>query len=209
MPLSTPRRNSPMTSNLRRTVAIVAALNLAYFGVEFAVARAIGSVSLYADSIDFLEDASVNTLILLSLGFAAKARRLVGFGLAALLLVPSIAAVWTAWEKLQNPAVADPYQLSLTAFGALAVNTICALLLARVRDHAGSLSKAAFLSARNDMAANIAMIAAAIITLLTPSIWPDLLVGLGIAALNANAAWEVYEAAVSESGDEKKVSPHA
>jgi len=39
---------------LRRTVAWVAALNLAYFGVEFAVARAIGSVSLFADSIDFL-----------------------------------------------------------------------------------------------------------------------------------------------------------
>ena len=30
--------------SLRQTVAIVAALNLAYFGVEFAVALAIGSV---------------------------------------------------------------------------------------------------------------------------------------------------------------------
>jgi len=40
---------------LRRTVLIVALLNLAYFGVEFAVALAIGSVSLFADSIDFLE----------------------------------------------------------------------------------------------------------------------------------------------------------
>ena len=45
---------------LYRAVKIVALLNLGYFGVEFAVARAIGSVSLFADSIDFLEDASVN-----------------------------------------------------------------------------------------------------------------------------------------------------
>jgi Co/Zn/Cd efflux system component len=37
--------------NLRRVVRLVAVLNLAYFGVEFAVARVIGSVSLYADSI--------------------------------------------------------------------------------------------------------------------------------------------------------------
>ena len=44
---------------LRRTVVLVAILNLAYFFVEFGMARAIGSVSLYADSIDFLEDASV------------------------------------------------------------------------------------------------------------------------------------------------------
>ena len=48
---------------LRRVVLIVALLNLAYFGIEFAVAVAIGSVSLFADSVDFLEDASVNLLI--------------------------------------------------------------------------------------------------------------------------------------------------
>jgi Co/Zn/Cd efflux system component len=51
-----------MNLNLRRVVIVVAALNLAYFGVEFAVALAIGSVSLFADSIDFLEDASLNFL---------------------------------------------------------------------------------------------------------------------------------------------------
>jgi Co/Zn/Cd efflux system component len=33
--------------------------NLSYFVVEFAVAVAIGSVSLFADSIDFLEDTSL------------------------------------------------------------------------------------------------------------------------------------------------------
>lgn len=39
---------------LRHVVQLVAILNLAYFGIEFAVALAIGSVSLFADSIDFL-----------------------------------------------------------------------------------------------------------------------------------------------------------
>ncbi len=36
-------------ANLRRVVRLVAILNLAYFGIEFAVALAIGSVSLFAD----------------------------------------------------------------------------------------------------------------------------------------------------------------
>ena len=40
---------------LRRVVVIVAVLNLAYFGIEFSMAEIIGSVSLLADSIDFLE----------------------------------------------------------------------------------------------------------------------------------------------------------
>ncbi|MDI7774751.1 hypothetical protein [Asticcacaulis sp. EMRT-3] len=47
---------------LRGAVIIVALANLSYFGVEFAVARHIGSVSLFADSVDFFEDASVNIL---------------------------------------------------------------------------------------------------------------------------------------------------
>ncbi|MGH8567628.1 MAG: cation transporter, partial [Gammaproteobacteria bacterium] len=81
---------------MRRTVAWVAALNLGYFGVEFAVAVTIGSVSLFADSIDFLEDASVNALILLALAWRAEHRARVGFVLVGLLLVPGIATVWTA-----------------------------------------------------------------------------------------------------------------
>ena len=79
----------------------MALLNLAYFGVEFAVALAIGSVSLFADSVDFLEDTSVNLLILLALGWTMRARARVGMALAVLLLVPGLATLWTAWEILR------------------------------------------------------------------------------------------------------------
>jgi Co/Zn/Cd efflux system component len=41
---------------LRRAVLIVAGLNFSYFFVEFTVALTAGSVSLLADSVDFLED---------------------------------------------------------------------------------------------------------------------------------------------------------
>ena len=60
--------------SLRKVVIIIAVLNLAYFGVEFAVALAIGSVSLFADSVDFLEDASVNFLIAIALGWLQSSR---------------------------------------------------------------------------------------------------------------------------------------
>jgi Co/Zn/Cd efflux system component len=43
--------------DLRRIVRLVAFLNLAYFGIEFAVARLIGSVSLFADRGDAIERA--------------------------------------------------------------------------------------------------------------------------------------------------------
>jgi Co/Zn/Cd efflux system component len=183
---------------LRRVVATVAILNLAYFGVEFAVALAIGSVSLFADSVDFLEDASVNILILAALGFSARIRARVGMALACILLVPGLATLWTAWDKFWTPVAPDPVPLSLAGAGALAVNLTCAFLLARYRHHSGSLTRAAFLSARNDAIANVAIVAAGLVTAATVSAWPDLIVGLAIVAMNADAAWEVWEAAREE-----------
>ncbi|HEY3636302.1 MAG TPA: cation transporter [Caldimonas sp.] len=187
---------APLT--LRCTVVVVAALNLAYFGVEFTVARAIGSVSLFADSIDFLEDASVNALIAFALGWSARRRAGLGSLLALILLVPGIATLVTAWQKLQLPVAPDAALLGATGVGALLVNLACALLLARVRAHAGSLSKAAFLSARNDVVANVAIVVAGGATIATRNAWPDLIIGLGIAALNAGAARDVWRAAREE-----------
>lgn len=183
---------------LRRAVAWVAALNFAYFGIEFAVARAIGSVSLFADSIDFLEDTAVNLLVLLALGWSVRWRARVAMALALLLLVPSALTLWTAWQKFLLPLPPAPVPLSLAALGALAVNLGCALLLARVRMHGGSLVRAAYLSARNDAAANLAIIVAAGATLVWASPWPDLIVGLCILAINADAAREVLAAARRE-----------
>jgi Co/Zn/Cd efflux system component len=182
-----------------RTVAIVAALNLAYFGIEFSVALSIRSVSLFADSIDFLEDASLNILVLLALGMGAVWRARIGMLLAALLLLPGMATLWAAWQKFVEPLAPGPGPLVLAGLGALAVNLACAFLLSRHRSTGGSLAKAAFLSARNDAIANIGIIAAGLVTAwIWYSPWPDLIVGITIAAVNAGAAFEVWETARGE-----------
>jgi Co/Zn/Cd efflux system component len=185
--------------SLRRAVLAVAFLNIAYFGIEFTVALAIGSVSLFADSVDFLEDASVNILIAVAIGWSPRRRAMLGMALAAILLAPALAGLWTAYQKLVAPVAPEPFRLTLTGIGALIVNLSCALILARFRDHSGSLTKAAFLSARNDVLANIAIILAGLVTAtLWRSAWPDLLVGIAIAIMNADAAREIFEAARDE-----------
>ena len=190
-------------SGFRSAVVLVAVLTLAYFGVEFSVALNIGSVSLFADSIDFLEDTSVNLLILLALGWSAYKRSLVGMVLAGILLAPGIATIWMAWQKLGSPVAPAPVPLTLTGSGALAINLCCAFLLARFRKNRSSLVRAAFLSARNDAIANIAIIGAGIVTAATVSMWPDLVVGLGIFAMNLDAAREVFRAARAEHAEAK------
>jgi Co/Zn/Cd efflux system component len=102
-----------MNSSLRKTVILVAILNLGYFGVEFAVALIIGSVSLFADSVDFLEDASINLLIAVGLGWSATSRARLGRALAGILLVPGLATLWTAWDKFLAPTPPAPLPLTL------------------------------------------------------------------------------------------------
>src|SRR3954453_8188046 len=183
---------------LRRAVRGAAQPRLLRGGVR-GRALAIGSVSLFADSVDFLEDASVNFLILAALGWTARNRVRIRMLLAGILLVPGFATLWTAWEKFTAPVPPAPLPLSLAGLGALAVNLSCAFMLARYRHHSGSLTRAAFLSARNDALANVAIIATGFVTaFLWRSAWPDLIVGLGIAAMNADAAREVWKVARAE-----------
>lgn len=189
-----------MTS-LRQTVVIVALLNLGYFGVEFTAALRVGSVSLMADSVDFLEDAAVNILIFFALAWTAARRAKAGMALAGLLLIPAAAFVWTLVAKLLDPVPPEAAPIALVGLGALAVNLTAAFLLARHRKDSGSLTKAAFLSSRNDALANLGIIGAGLVTAAHPSIWPDVLVGLAIAAMNLDAAHEVWKAAQDEATD--------
>ncbi len=176
----------------------MAALNLGYFGVEITVALAIGSVALIADSLDFMEDAAINLLIFAGLGWSLRNRARLGTGLAFIILVPGLATAWAAYEKFSDFVAPAPVPLTVTGLGALLVNLTCALMLARHRDGHGSLTRAAYLSARNDVAANVAIILAGLLTAATLSPWPDLVAALGIAVINADSAFDILKAARRE-----------
>nr|WDS95991.1 hypothetical protein mcr_00028 [Micrococcus sp.] len=183
---------------LKRTVLTVALLNLGYMEVELSVALAVGSVSLFADSVDFFEDFAVNLLIFLALGWSLQRRAALGKVMAVIILLPALAAGWMALVKFGDPEPPDPLALVVTAGGAVLVNLICTVLLSRFRHDGGSLTTAAFLAARNDVIANAAIIVMGLVTAWTLSGWPDLVLGVLIVVLNATAAMEVWETATEE-----------
>ncbi|WP_336885239.1 DUF2127 domain-containing protein [Brevibacterium daeguense] len=199
-----PRRPGPAGDHhvdvrrLRRVVLVVALLNFAYFFVEFGIALAAGSVALLADSVDFLEDTSINLLIFMALGWHPSRRALMGKAMALIILVPAAVAGWEALRRFSDPTAPDVVPVVLASLGAVAVNGAGSWLLVRVRHHGGSLSRAAFLSARNDVLVNVAIIVMAIITVWTGSGWPDLILGCFIVVLALHAAYEVWEAAEEE-----------
>ena len=185
----------------RRAVLIVALMNLAYFVVEFIAAVSIRSVSLIADSADFFEDGAVNLLIFFAATWTLKQRARVGTALTFFFLVPVIAAVWMIALKIINPERPQPLILALTAAGALVVNVIASALLVRHRNVHGSIARAAWLSARNDAIANLAIILSALLSLIIVTGWIDIVVGVGIAVLNLGAARQIWRASRAERLD--------
>ena len=183
---------------LRRVVLIVASLNFGYFFVEFIVARAAGSVALLADSVDFLEDTAVNLLIFVALGWQLRHRALMGKVMAVVILGPAALAGWEAVQRFADPVAPQILPIVLASLGAIVVNGISALLLTTVRSHGGSLSRAAFLSARNDVLVNLSIIAMAAVTVWTRTGWPDLILGCFIILLAVRAAHEVWEVSEEE-----------
>lgn len=186
-----------LNRSARWIVGIVAGINLLGFVVEGIIASIIGSVSLWADAADFLEDFLINALVLAALGWAVASRRKASYVLAGLILIPAAAALATAIYKILNPTPPEPFTLTGTAIFALVLNVVAALLLMRVRG-GGALLKGAWLAARNDVIGNLLIIAAGVVTIYWASIWPDVIVGLLLAAINVSAAKEVFEQARAE-----------
>lgn len=187
-----------MTEALKRTVLKVAALNLAYFTLEFYFAHQFNSVALFSDSLDFLEDASVNILIFLAFSLTLIWRTRLSYLFALLLLLPAVGFLWNAISKLSEPIAPEGTGMALVGLGALFVNLYCALILNKFKNIKGGLAKAAYFSARNDAVSNILIIAAGITTLFWISAIPDLIVGAAIFLMNADSARDILRAARAE-----------
>jgi Co/Zn/Cd efflux system component len=80
---------------------------------------------------------------------------------------------------------------------ALAANTTCFALLWRQRSDGINL-RSTWLCSRNDLVANGAVLVAAALVARSRSVWPDVLVGAGIAALFLRTAAGVIRAALGD-----------
>lgn len=179
--------------DIKKAIFCVIFLNLSYFMIEFYSAYQIGSASLFADSIDFLEDTAINALILFSVSWSLKNRLRLSMILALLILIPGLTALWTVGQQFINKSYPDSFDLSLVGFGALIINLFCIKILLRFQNNQESLYRIAFLSAKTDILSNLAIITAGIFLYFFPSIWPDILVALCIVIINFDASFKIYK----------------
>jgi Co/Zn/Cd efflux system component len=179
-----------------RALLWVSFLSFSYFLFEFFFALAIDSVSLLADSLDFLEDGFITLLVFLSLRWSVRVRARIGRFFAIIILVPSIWTAIQAFEKSLNPREPEVLSMILVAVGAAVMTIICAAILFRVRSLGGPLVKDAWIVTRNDVGINFAIVLMGFVTYFwIQNGWPDILLGVVILLLNGSAAWTIWKTA--------------
>jgi cation diffusion facilitator family transporter len=166
----------------RETLRILLAINGAMFALEAVTGWLAQSTALLADSLDMLADATVYGMSLYAVGQAARAKmraaRLSGWlqvGLAVLVLIDGVRRFLAG----QSPESTWMVAIGLLALGA---NVTCLLLIAKHRKEEIHM-RASWIFSKNDVIANLGVIAAGFLVSLTNSAWPDLIVGLLVAAI--------------------------
>ncbi|MFP1682132.1 cation transporter [Alloalcanivorax sp. C16-1] len=181
----------------RRALIAVLLINLSMFFVEALIGLTSGSRALRADALDFLGDAATYGLTLWALGQSMtwrwRAARIKGWSLlllGVLVLVDSLRA-------LVSGATPSGGLISTVGLVALAANGLSLLLLLRYRQGDANI-RSAWLCTRNDVIANLSVILAGALVILTGNHWPDVLVALAIAGLFTHSALAILRQAGQE-----------
>lgn len=181
----------------RKILWIVLALNGAMFFVELWQGMEADSTALIADSMDFLSDSFSYGISLYVIRKHLHTRAKASLVKAALMLLLAAGALTQGAYNLLEHATPAYMTMGWVGMLALAVNSASAWLLYKSREHDSNMSSA-WLCSRNDAIANILIIFAAFLVYLTNSLFPDLLVALGIAYLEGGAALKIIRHAKDE-----------
>jgi Co/Zn/Cd efflux system component len=184
----------------RRILWIALAVNLLMFAVEIGAGLKAGSVSLLADSLDFLGDSANYAISLWVLGMSLALRaRAAQFKAASMLLFGIGVLAAALWHWWQGEVPSAP-TMGVVGGLALLANVGVAALLYAYREGDSNM-RSVWLCTRNDALGNLAVLAAALGVFGTGSAWPDLIVATIMATLAITAAVQVLRQADGELKD--------
>jgi Co/Zn/Cd efflux system component len=186
-----------LSSDYRRRLWAVIAINASMFAVETGAGVLAGSQALQADALDFFGDTLTYGLSLAVIGLSLRVR-----ATAALLKGVTLAlmGLWvlgsTAWHTLVL-GIPRAEVMGLIGVLALAANLASVLILLKYKDGDANV-RSVWLCSRNDAIGNIAVMLAALGVWGTASGWPDVIVAALLAALFLQSATRILQQALHE-----------
>jgi cation diffusion facilitator family transporter len=173
------------------------------FAAEFGAGIISHSTALLADSLDMFADSFVYGLSLFALGRDQIWRNRAALTNGILQLLIGLGIAMEAVNKLFIETIPLADIMGIFGVLALVINTVCFMLLKQFRDGDINL-RAVWICSRNDMLANMGVLLAAMLVVVTQSAWPDIVIGLLIASVIVHSAWKiVYEATNTHSALKK------
>ena len=178
------------TADQRRAIAIALALNLAMFVIGTVAGLLAESASLLADALDMLADASAYGIALLAIGRTATFKQRAATASGLILAALGSGVVLETIHRAVAGSEPEGWIIVGGAMLSLVVNASVLRLLHRYRDDEAHL-RASWIFTRADVVANVGVIAAGMLVLVTGSRVPDLVVGCLIGAYVIKEAFEI------------------
>lgn len=166
----------------RKTLGWLLVVNALMFALELVTGLLAGSTALVADSLDMFADATVYSIALYAVGRSPAAKKRAA-GLSGLFQV-GLALLVLADVVRRFVFGSDPEPTWMVGIGllALAANVACLLLIAKHRQGDVHM-RASWIFSKNDVIANLGVIAAGFLVSMTGSRLPDLVIGLIVAVI--------------------------
>ena len=170
---------------------IVLIINSVFFVAEFVSGILSKSVSLTGDSLDMLGDALTYGISLFVINKSLLAKVKASQFKASVMMLTALVVLGRAILTLINQKVPAHEVMGVMSALALGANLVCLWLLSKHKNDDINFSSV-WLCSRNDIITNTSVIAASVLVFYTQSIWPDVLVGLGITLLVGKSAVNVW-----------------
>ena len=174
----------------RRVLVIVLIINAVMFLAEFGAGIVAGSTALMADATDMLGDALVYGVSIYAIFKSDRWKAGVAAFKGGFILLLAVGILVNVWLKIQSGV--PPSSTLMLLFGglALAANATCLALLWRFRAQDVNMAST-FECSRNDVVQNVGVLIAAGLVAATNSPWPDIVIGLVMAAVVLRSAVRV------------------
>ena len=176
----------------RKILWLVLVINLIMFFVEGIAGWLAQSNALMADALDMLGDAAIYGFSLFVIQHDPVWRTRAAILKGIIMSIFALGILGSAIYRITHQVLPDASTMGIVGGLALAVNLFCAYLLLRFKDDDINM-RSAWLCSRNDVLANLGVLAAAGGVAWTGSHWPDLAVGVVIAGLILQSSFGIFK----------------
>jgi cation diffusion facilitator family transporter len=180
-----------------RVLKLVLAINAILFVIELIAGLLAHSTALLADSLDMLGDSLVYAFSLYVLWRTAEWKALAAILKGVVMAIFGLGVMAEVVYKIVAGVVPSAETMGVIGLLVLVGNGLCFLMLYRHRSDDLNM-RSTWLCSRNDIIANLVVLAAAGGVALSGSLWPDVVVGVAIALLFLRTASTVLKESVHE-----------